>query len=40
MPYNYCSLLLFIGWLKVKYDHGLITIAKGMELEFSGIGKE
>jgi thiamine biosynthesis lipoprotein len=30
----------FIGWGKVKYDQSSITVAKGMELDFGGMGKE
>ncbi|WP_339725420.1 FAD:protein FMN transferase [uncultured Paraglaciecola sp.] len=29
-----------IGWQKVKYDQSSIILAKGMELDFGGIGKE
>jgi thiamine biosynthesis lipoprotein len=33
-------LMPFIGWGKVKYDQSSITVAKGMELDFGGMGKE
>lgn len=33
-------LMPFIGWQKVKYDQATIILAKGMELDFGGIGKE
>ena len=34
------ALMPYIGWQKVKYDQSSITLAKGMELDFGGIGKE
>lgn len=34
------ALMPFIGWEKVKYDQSSIILAKGMELDFGGIGKE
>ncbi|MEP1446456.1 MAG: FAD:protein FMN transferase [Paraglaciecola sp.] len=34
------ALMPFIGWGKVKYDQTSITLDKGMELDFGGIGKE
>lgn len=34
------TLMPYIGWKKVKYDQSTITLAKGMELDFGGIGKE
>ncbi|MCJ8321520.1 MAG: FAD:protein FMN transferase [Colwellia sp.] len=34
------SCLAHIGWEKVSYDQYQITLAKGMELDFGGIGKE
>jgi thiamine biosynthesis lipoprotein len=34
------ELMPYIGWGKVKYDPSSITLAKGMELDFGGIGKE
>jgi thiamine biosynthesis lipoprotein len=33
-------LMPHIGWQKVKYTQSSITLAKGMELDFGGIGKE
>jgi thiamine biosynthesis lipoprotein len=33
-------LIPHIGWRKVKYTQSSITLAKGMELDFGGIGKE
>ncbi len=33
-------LMPFIGWGKVKYEQSSITVAKGMELDFGGMGKE
>lgn len=33
-------LMPYIGWGKVKYDQSSITLPKGMELDFGGIGKE
>jgi thiamine biosynthesis lipoprotein len=33
-------LMPFIGWGKVKYDQSSMTVAKGMELDFGGMGKE
>jgi thiamine biosynthesis lipoprotein len=33
-------LMPYIGWRKVKYDQSSITLPKGMELDFGGIGKE
>jgi thiamine biosynthesis lipoprotein len=33
-------LMPYIGWRKVKYDPSSITLAKDMELDFGGIGKE
>jgi thiamine biosynthesis lipoprotein len=33
-------LMPHIGWRKVKYTQSSITLAKGMELDFGGIGKE
>ena len=33
-------LMHYIGWKKVKYDQPSITLSKGMELDFGGIGKE
>jgi thiamine biosynthesis lipoprotein ApbE len=33
-------LIAHIGWRKVKYTQSSITLAKGMELDFGGIGKE
>lgn len=33
-------LMPHIGWQKVKYAQSSITLAKGMELDFGGIGKE
>jgi len=32
--------LAYIGWQKVFYDQDQITLYKGMELDFGGIGKE
>jgi thiamine biosynthesis lipoprotein len=32
--------LAYIGWQKVTYDQHQITLYKGMELDFGGIGKE
>ena len=34
------KLLPFIGWQKVKYDQATVLLAKNMELDFGGIGKE
>lgn len=34
------NLLPFIGWKKVMYDEQTVTLAKGMQLDFGGIGKE
>jgi thiamine biosynthesis lipoprotein len=34
------ALMPYIGWQKVKYDQSSITLTKGMELDFGGIGKE
>lgn len=34
------TLMPYIGWRKVKYDQSSITLAKGMQLDFGGIGKE
>jgi thiamine biosynthesis lipoprotein len=34
------ALMPYIGWQKVKYDQTSITLVKGMELDFGGIGKE
>lgn len=34
------ALMPYIGWQKVKYEPSSITLAKGMELDFGGIGKE
>jgi thiamine biosynthesis lipoprotein len=34
------ALMPYVGWNKVKYDQSSITLAKGMELDFGGIGKE
>lgn len=34
------ALMPYIGWQKIKYDQSSITLAKGMELDFGGIGKE
>lgn len=34
------ALMPYIGWQKVKYDQSSITLAKGMEVDFGGIGKE
>jgi thiamine biosynthesis lipoprotein len=34
------ALMPYIGWQKVKYDQFSITLNKGMELDFGGIGKE
>nr|WP_052151569.1 FAD:protein FMN transferase [Paraglaciecola arctica] len=34
------KLMPYIGWAKVKYDQSSITLPKGMELDFGGIGKE
>jgi thiamine biosynthesis lipoprotein len=34
------ALMPYIGWRKVKYNQSSITLAKGMELDFGGIGKE
>jgi thiamine biosynthesis lipoprotein len=34
------ALMPYIGWQKVKYAQSSITLAKGMELDFGGIGKE
>lgn len=33
-------LMPYVGWQKVKYDQTSITLGKGMELDFGGIGKE
>ncbi len=29
-----------IGWQKVRYDNNSVTLPKGMEIDFGGIGKE
>lgn len=34
------NLLPFIGWQKVMYDRQTVTLAKDMQLDFGGIGKE
>lgn len=34
------SVLPYLGWDKIKFDHQQITLAKGMEIDFGGIGKE
>jgi thiamine biosynthesis lipoprotein len=34
------ELMPYIGWKKVEYDQISIILAKGMELDFGGIGKE
>lgn len=34
------EVLNFVGWEKVTYDQRSITLPKGMELDFGGIGKE
>ena len=34
------ALMPYIGWQKVKYDQSSIILAKGMELDFGGIGKK
>lgn len=34
------ELLPYIGWKKVKYDEQAVILAKGMQLDFGGIGKE
>lgn len=34
------ALLPFIGWEKVSYEQDVITLPKGFELDFGGIGKE
>lgn len=34
------SILLNVGWHKIQFDQQQITLAKGMEIDFGGIGKE
>jgi thiamine biosynthesis lipoprotein len=40
LPEAVKALIPYIGWKKVKYDEHSITLVKGMELDFGGIGKE
>jgi len=32
--------LIHVGWRKIKFDQKQITLVKGMEIDFGGIGKE
>ncbi len=34
------QILSNVGWRKIKYDQKQISLAKGMEIDFGGIGKE
>jgi len=37
---NISAALSYVGWKKIKFDQQQITMTKGMEIDFGGLGKE
>jgi thiamine biosynthesis lipoprotein len=34
------KVLAYVGWSNIQFDHNQITLTKGMEIDFGGLGKE